>query len=805
MPTLSDHEDSRGDRQPPPGSASGSDSLLDQALHRIARLARNSLGVAQAGICQAALPLLPRDAGPGGCPGGFALDTPLLGRDGARLGTLWLRDDGPRAPLGPAEQAVLADLAATAVEALERQAEFLALAWREQLLRVVADAPSFAIAVDKAMAAVREATSGMLCLFFRLAPDGVHMQLVAGQASTPALTEAYLNHLRQIDVRIDNSLIGQVAVSGEQQVVTRIDAAMQRRYPAISLSVSQRIGAQVVTPVSVGGERYAFSVGFDSAERDMPALAEMMLGLAGTLRPLLRRLRDAEEIALNEQRFRLVARATAEMVWDWDLASDRLWLGEEFGQQFGHVLPEPPHGLGWWAALVAPEDRDRVVASRQAAVAAAQPWREEYRLRRADGSLALVLDRGFLIRDAEGAALRMVGSMVDITRQRAMEDQLRQSQRLDALGNLTGGVAHDFNNLLAVIIGNAELLAEALGPDPARAGFLEVILAAAERGAALTGRLLTFARLHPLAPQALDVNRLLRGVEALVRPLTGAGIQLSFAPCRGVAPVVIDGPQLENAVLNLCINARDAMPEGGLLRIETDRPSGAALAEADVPAGDYIAIAVTDTGTGMPPEVAMRAFEPFFTTKEFGKGSGLGLSMVFGFVGQSKGHVRIRTAPGRGTAVTLYLPQAAAVPEPEAPEAPPVPLEGGRGRVLLVEDDATLRRTGRAQLQRLGYQVLVAEDGEAAMALLQGGAPIDLLFTDIVMPGRLNGHQLARQAMALRPRLRVLFTSGYQEGAAADPGDLAQGFLLLQKPYRLVDLAAVLRRLMAAPDRPAQP
>ncbi|MBU8539408.1 ATP-binding protein [Falsiroseomonas tokyonensis] len=796
MPTLPDYEDSRGGRQPAPDPAAPSDTLLDQALQRIARLACNSLGVARAGICQAASATAP----PQDDPAGFALDTPLLGRDGTRLGTLWLRHDGPRAALGAAEQAVLADLAATAVEALERHAEFLALAWREQLLRVVADAPSFAVAVDKAMAAVREATCGMLCLFFRLAPDGVHMQLVAGQASTPALTEAYLSHLRQIDVRIDNSLIGQVAVSGEQQVITHIDDAMQRRYPAISLSVSQRIGAQVVTPVSVGGERYAFSIGFASDDRDMAALAERMRALAGTLRPLLRRLRDAEEIALNEQRFRLVARATAEIVWDLDLAIDRLWLGEEFREQFGHALPDPPPGLGWWAALVASEDRDRVLASRQAAIAAGRPWREEYRLRRADGSLALVLDRGFLIQDAEGAALRMVGSMVDITRPRAMEEQLRQSQRLDALGNLTGGVAHDFNNLLAVIIGNVELMAEATVQDPALRGFLEVILAAAERGAALTARLLTFARLHPLAPKALDVNRLLREVEALVRPLIGAGIQLAFLPCRGPAPVVIDGPQLENAVLNLCINARDAMPEGGLLRIETDRISASALAaaQADVPLGDYVTITVSDTGTGMPPEVAERAFEPFFTTKAFGKGSGLGLSMVFGFVGQSQGHVRIRTAPGRGTAVTLYLPQAAAVPEPEEAEAPPIALEGGRGRVLLVEDDATLRRTGRAQLQRLGYQVLLAEDGEAAMALLQGGAPVDLLFTDIVMPGRLNGHQLARQAMVLRPRLRVLFTSGYQEGVAPEPGDLEQGFLLLPKPYRLADLARAISRLMDA-------
>ncbi|NKE43178.1 PAS domain-containing protein [Roseomonas frigidaquae] len=779
-------------------TARDSTLILGQALARIGRLARICLGVEEAGIT-----LGSESVTEAGATSGFQQIWPLHGRDGHLLGTLWLRDAAPREPFSASEHALLEDLAATAVAALEHQQDIAALALRERLLRLVVDAPSFSLAVDRAMAELRAATDSMLCLFFRLGPDGRHMHLVAGQASTPELTAAYLDHLRRIDVRVDNSLCGKVAASGEQCVVPRVDESIRRQYPAISLSVEQRIVSQIVTPLSLGEARYAFSVGFGPGPRVLPALAEMLMGLGSALRPLLRRLLDAEQIALNEQRFRLVAGATAEIVWDWDLDTGQVWWSEEMTRQFGHVVPEPLPGLGWWSRLVVPEEREAVTASRKAAIADTEPWQAEYRFRKADGSIALVSDRGFLLRDADGVGLRMVGSMVDITRQRALEEQLRQAQRLDALGNLTGGVAHDFNNLLAVIIGNAELMMEELALDDASRSNLEIILAAAERGADLTGRLLAFARLHPLAPKVVDVNRLLRNMEDLLRRLIGPPVEVAFSLSRGEAPAVIDGAQLENAVLNLCINARDAMPLGGRLRIATACLDRAALAEAglDVPPGDYVVITVTDTGAGMPPEVASRAFEPFFTTKAFGKGSGLGLSMVFGFVSQSRGHVRIATEPGRGTAVTLYLPRSEQAPEVVEPEAPTV-LASGRGRVLLVEDDASLRRTATAQLQRLGYEVLPAANGEAALEVLQRDASVDLLFTDIVMPGRLNGHQLARRAAALRPALRVLFTSGYQANAAPEPGDLDCGFLLLPKPYRLAELADAVRQLLdTAPSR----
>ncbi|NKC34077.1 PAS domain-containing hybrid sensor histidine kinase/response regulator [Falsiroseomonas selenitidurans] len=768
---------------------------LDAVLERIARLARHGLGVAGAGCVLG-------EAAPPPAGAGFAQDVPLTGRGSDLLGTFWLRDDRPRAALSPREQAMLADLAAMAVDAVQRQQNLEWLELCKRLLWEAAEAPGFAAAVERAMAVLRDATDCMLCLFFRLAPDRVNMHLVAGQARTPELTTAYLEHLRRTVVRVDNSLVGQVALAGEQVVMPEITAEVRQRYPAISLSVHQQVGANIVTPISLGSERYAFGVSFAPGTPHLPALAEMMACVAGALRPMLRRLLDAEAVTLNEQRFRLVAQATAETVWDWDLHAQRVWWSDGMLAQFGHHPPDPTPP-GWWESLLAPEDAPRVLQGRRAVLQAGSAWQEEYRMRRADGGLALVLDRGHVIRDGEGVPQRMVGSLVDVTQQRAMEDQIRQSQRLDALGRLTGGVAHDFNNLLAVIIGNAELLADDLPNRPDLLGPLEVILAAAERGAALTGRLLTFARLHPLAPQVLDVNQLLAGVEPLLRRLIGAAVTVRFIAQGGHAHALVDGPQLENAVLNLCINARDAMPEGGELCIETALLHHPAEPEPgsgpDIPPGDYVVIAVRDTGMGMSRAVAARAFEPFFTTKEFGRGSGLGLSMVFGFVSQSKGHVRLETEPGRGTCVTLYLPHAVQAPEVAAADAAEAAMPCGQGVILLVEDDPALRRTTAAQLGRLGYEVRIAPDGEAALTRLQAGPPPDLLITDLIMPGTLNGHQLARQARALWPGLRVLFSSGYHELAMVEADDLARGFQLLQKPYRLAELAQAVRLLMEAP------
>jgi PAS domain S-box-containing protein len=385
----------------------------------------------------------------------------------------------------------------------------------------------------------------------------------------------------------------------------------------------------------------------------------------------------------------------------------------------------------------------------------------------------------------------------DVTEQRDLEARLRQSQRLEAVGQLTGGVAHDFNNLLTVIIGNAEMLTMRLADDETLRPLAELTLGAAERGADLTHRLLAFARRQALEPKPVDVNLLLGNMDPLLRRTLGAQIDIDWIGAPRLNKAFVDGSQLEGAVLNLCINARDAMANGGHITIET---ADVALDEAyadkhlEVAPGDYVMVAVSDTGTGMTPDILARAFEPFFTTKQ-GKGSGLGLSMVHGFVKQSGGHVKIYTEVGQGTTVKLYLPRAqgdaAAVQR-----AYDGPVAGGTEKVLLVEDDDHVREFAARQLKDLGYKVTVARDGNEALAILKQTADFDLLFTDVVMPGGLRGPELAAEARKLYPALRVLYTSGYTENAIVHHGRLDPGIHLLSKPYRRHDLALKLRQAL---------
>ncbi|MEQ8347773.1 MAG: PAS domain-containing protein [Sneathiellaceae bacterium] len=426
-------------------------------------------------------------------------------------------------------------------------------------------------------------------------------------------------------------------------------------------------------------------------------------------------------------------------------------------------------------------------------------WSGEVRQQRRDDSLLSTEARWTLVRDDSGQPKSVLAIETDISQRLAVERQLRQSQRLQAVGQLTGGIAHDFNNLLTVILGNADSLAEALAAQPRLRELAEMSRAAAQRGADLTSRLLAFARQQALAPQATAIPGLLSGMEALLRRTLGGNVEIRFAGDSDVWPAMVDGPQLEAALLNLCINARDAMPEGGRLTVETvnahlDRDY-ADWNEEVVP-GDYVMIAVSDSGSGMAPEVVARAFEPFFTTKGVGKGSGLGLSMVFGFAKQSRGHVKIYSEPGQGSTIRLYLPRAAGKEEALPPPALAERAAGGSERILLVEDDELVRRHVAAQLESLGYRVIDAASGPAALEVLESDSQVDILFTDIIMPGGMNGRQLAEAALRLRPDLPVLFTSGYAENAIVHHGRLDAGVHLLNKPYRQQDLAAKLREVL---------
>src|SRR5260370_19833316 len=410
-------------------------------------------------------------------------------------------------------------------------------------------------------------------------------------------------------------------------------------------------------------------------------------------------------------------------------------------------------------------------------------------------------------------ALRRRGGYVfnsfvrDLTQRVAAEEQLRQAQKMEAIGQLTGGIAHDFNNVLTVITGTIEILAEAVAAKPNLAAITRLISEAADRGAELTGHLLAFARKQPLQPHETDINRLIVESSRLMRPALGEHVEIVSKLSASLCEALVDPGQLSSALLNLAINARDAMPDGGKLTLETKNVSFDAdyAAANDVQAGDYVMIAVSDTGSGIPEAIRDRVFDPFFSTKEVGKGTGLGLSMVYGFVKQSGGHIKVYSEEGYGTTFRLYLPQADARRESLAEEPPTSEIEGGNETILVVEDDPLVRTYVNTQLQSLGYATLSAANGAEALAIADGGADFDLLFTDVIMPGGLNARQLAAEMMRRRPALKVLFTSGYTENAIIHHGRLDTGVLLLAKPYRKLDLAPLLPIPLSTPPVFPQP
>jgi two-component system CheB/CheR fusion protein len=410
-----------------------------------------------------------------------------------------------------------------------------------------------------------------------------------------------------------------------------------------------------------------------------------------------------------------------------------------------------------------------------------------------DGSSHTMKTTKFPVFDSERRAIGIGSISVDVTEQKAAEERLHQALKMEALGQLTGGVAHDFNNLLAVIMGNAELLDSRLGSDN---GPAQAVLRAASRGAELTQRLLAFSRRQPLHPEALDLPDLVDGMTDMLRRTLGETIEVktSFAP--DLSPAMVDRGQVENALLNLAINARDAMTEGGELIIELANATldqDYAASQSEVVAGDYVVLSVSDSGTGMSAEVLAHAFEPFFTTKGVGVGSGLGLSMVYGFAKQSGGHVTIHSEEGRGTTAKVYLPCAdkqAVRLETNFLAAEP----RARGEtVLVLEDDPDVRSLAVAVLQSLSYEVMEAPDGESALALLRNSHRVDLLLSDVVLSEGLSGPEVAERARRAKPALKVLFMSGYPRAAIRSRGRLGDEAEMLNKPFRRYDLAQKVR------------
>ena len=433
-------------------------------------------------------------------------------------------------------------------------------------------------------------------------------------------------------------------------------------------------------------------------------------------------------------------------------------------------------------------------------------YRQEFRIVRPDGSERIVWSEGFRDAGTRTSPGGVIAICQDVTDRRLAERQLAQALKMEGVGQLTGGVAHDFNNLLTVVIGNLEALAESADSDAVARQMAETALRAADRGAELVRSLLAFSRKQPLQPRAVDLNAIVHETDHLLRRTLGEHVDLETRLERQACPTLVDPAQLQAALINLAVNARDSMPGGGKLTIETGNvvlDEDYARQNQDVVTGPYVLLAVSDTGTGIPAVMLDRVFEPFFTTKETGKGTGLGLSMVYGFIKQSNGHIKIYSEEGHGTTVRIYLPRSEGDAASQAPATPAEPHPVGDETVLVVEDDALVRDFVVQQLQLLGYRTLVAVNGAEALAALDGAERIDLLLTDVVLSGDLSGKRVADDALGRRPGIGVLYMSGYTENAIVHHGRLDPGVLLLSKPFRAADLARMVR--LAIEDRPTQP
>jgi PAS domain S-box-containing protein len=503
--------------------------------------------------------------------------------------------------------------------------------------------------------------------------------------------------------------------------------------------------------------------------------------------------KEAEiQLRASEARYRQVVDLSLECIWI--VSGGRIvFANRQVTRLFGSHSPNDLIGRKL-LDFVHPDDSDRAaeLIERLSHIGETVPL-EELRFRGEDDR-DITLEIQAIGLEYEGKPAIMAVAR-DVSERRSLESELFHAQKMDAIGQLTGGIAHDFNNILTVITGSIEILADAVADNPIHAKVAKIVEEAAWRGADLTQRLLAFARRQPLQPRVTDINGLIVDTAKLLRATLGQQIEIESMLQDDLRSALIDPSQLTAALINLALNARDAMPEGGKLVIETNHvylDEIYARTNSEVRPGPYVMIALSDTGNGIAPSILGKVFEPFFTTKPVGRGTGLGLSMVYGFVKQSEGHIKIYSEEGHGTTIRLYLPQADKIAQ-LADAAPLVPAAGGTESILVVEDDGLVQDYVAAQLNSLGYKVLTAGNASEALAVIDSTVHLDLLFTDVIMPGSMNGRLLADEALKRRPSLKVLFTSGYTENAIIHHGRLDPGVLLLSKPYRKSDLARLVR------------
>lgn len=550
-------------------------------------------------------------------------------------------------------------------------------------------------------------------------------------------------------------------------------------------------------------------------------------------------LKASEAVAReNIQRVKLALAAGAIIgTWFWDIPADKFTIDEAFADAFGLDPALGRNGLSLDQIIetVHPDDKAGLSAAITEALTRSGPWAHQYRTRRLDGNFYWLEANGRVELSADGKPLHFPGVLLDIEARRSVEaerdrasaalralndtleqrvsertaelmrteEQLRHAQKMEAVGQLTGGLAHDFNNLLAGISGSLELmqtrLAQGRISDLDR--YITGAQGAAKRAAGLTQRLLAFSRRQTLDPKPALLNRLVSGMQDLVTRCVGPTIHVETAFAGGLWTTFVDVGQLENALLNLCINARDAMPDGGKLTIETSNRwfDERAARQRGLPPGQYVSLCVSDTGTGMQPEIVERAFDPFYTTKPIGQGTGLGLSMVHGFAGQSGGTARIYSELGKGTMICIYLPRHLGEEgiDDDVVEVTSAPRSADYETILVVDDEPLVRMVAVEILEELGYHVLEAGDGPTALRIMNSGQPIDLLVTDVGLPGGMNGRQLADAVRADRPDFKILFVTGYAENAVLNHGHLEHGMHVMTKPFLSDAFARRVRELLS--------
>ncbi|RYB01508.1 GAF domain-containing hybrid sensor histidine kinase/response regulator [Lichenibacterium ramalinae] len=715
--------------------------------------------------------------------------TPIKGSDGGILGTFAIYYDSPRSPTQDDIEAI-AFVTQTAALAIERHRHDLRLRRAQE----AADALNAELQV--ANRTLRE-------------------RILREQEDADRLTTAI--EVARLGTYVWNATTGDVVLDARSRTIFGLPQQGPVRQEDVFARIAPGDLERVFAVARVGltsGERVEVDYALvwpDGTRREVRSLGDCrpnLLGercMVGVFHDITNERRIEEALRAEKLRLeRQVTRSTLEREQAWRLSQELLVTALPVGT-IENVNPAWTRLLGWdeheivgkpFVAFTHPDDLDATLAAFAGIFERPLVVPYEYRFRHKDGTYRWFGWTGTF----ENGKIYAAGR--DTTLERVQAEALRQSQKMEAVGQLTGGLAHDFNNLLAGISGSLELMQTRMQQgrltDVDR--YMTAAQGAAKRAAALTHRLLAFSRRQTLAPKPTDVSRLATGMHDLIQRTVGPGIPVEVVSATNGWPALVDPPQLENALLNLCINARDAMPDGGTITIETANKwmDDRAARQHDMPEGQYLSLAVTDTGTGMPPEVIARVFEPFFTTKPIGEGTGLGLSMIYGFAQQSGGQVRIYSEVGQGTTVCIYLPRHyGAVEDEAAGESVTEHPRSEQGEtVLVVDDEPTVRMLITDILEDLGFRSIEAGDSATGLRVLQSDVRIDLLVTDVGLPGGMNGRQMADAARSHRPDLKVLFITGYAENAILGNGTLPPGMAVLTKPFAMDDMAARIRSMI---------